>query len=416
MNKLRIPTITTALCAFACALALPAASLADTIAWWHFDEGTPGAKAAASTIAPDQAPALYAAPEAMSGTTVYAAGSAEYEASACAPTYTKPFRGRVIYDPISDAYRTNSAAMRFATAKGTYSAYYGGSLKIPGTKSLYDPISESNQITVEAFVCTTGGTFNTFGPIAGSVDSNFLGENWSICTEETGQIFVRLMGGTYRGNDNSYKKVNDGAWHHVAFTFNGTDVKVYVDHVHDRTISNVGKTMSFGDNNATYIGGYDTFANSSGATIHGCRRFPGVIDEVRVSNAALTPDQFLRMRPSADTNVILQISFDPDEYEAAPSTTKNFNDVIDPSFQVALYKTSSGAACVRHLRQGRRDGRLRPRRRQRRRERYRAPLHDQRHGRRQLPSGVQLLRPFFRTFELHPRMLLQNGRSGSRPY
>ena len=91
------------------------AAHSDTVAWWHFDEGTPGAKAAASTIAPDQAPTLYAAPEAMNGTTVYTAGSDEYEASAYAPTYTKPFRGRVIYDPVSDTYRTNSAAMRFAS-------------------------------------------------------------------------------------------------------------------------------------------------------------------------------------------------------------------------------------------------------------------------------------------------------------
>ena len=55
MNKLRIPT-STALCAFACAfacaLAVPTASLADTIAWWHFDEGTIGTKAAASTATP----------------------------------------------------------------------------------------------------------------------------------------------------------------------------------------------------------------------------------------------------------------------------------------------------------------------------------------------------------------------------
>lgn len=327
------------------AVVMAFAAHSDTVAWWHFDEGVAGAKAAENAIAPDEAPALYAMPEAMSGTTVYAAGSADYEQSAYAPAYTKPFRGRVIYDPVSGTCRTNSAAMRFSTAKGTYSAEYGGCLKIANTKSLYAPISTSNQITVEAFVCTTGGTYNTFGPIAGSVDggsSLFTGENWSICTEEGGQIFVRLMGGTYRGNGSgtSYKKVNDGLWHHVAFTFDGTDVKVYVDYVRDRTISNVGKTMSFGDNNATYIGGYDTYYNSG----YGYRRFPGVIDEVRVSNAALAPEQFLRMRPSADADVILQVSFDPDEYETAPSTAKNFNDVIDPDFKQALFKTTGGSA------------------------------------------------------------------------
>lgn len=311
------------------AVVMAVAAHSDTVAWWHFDEGEPGAKAVAGTIAPDQAPDLYATPEAMSGTTVYAAGSADYEASAYAPTYTKPFRGRVIYDPVSDTYRTNSAALRFSTARGEYAAYYGGCLKIPGAKSLYAPIEDLNRITVEAFVCTTGGSYNTFGPIAGSVSGDFLAEDWAICTEEEGQIFVRFMGGIYRGNvDPNYKKVNDGAWHHVALTYDGAKVSVYVDHELDRSYDSTA-TLGFGDNNATYIGGYDTFYNYG----YGCRRFPGVIDEVRVSNAALTPAQFLRMRPSADTNVILQISFDPDEYETSPSMAKNQSDAIDPDFQ-----------------------------------------------------------------------------------
>ena len=321
------------------AVVMAVAAHSDTVAWWHFDEGAAGTKAAASTIAPDQAPTLYAAPEAMSGTTVYAAGSADYEQSAYAPAYTKPFRGRVIYDPVSGTCRTNSAAMRFSTAKGTYSAECGGCLKIANTKSLYAPIEDSNKITVEAFVCTTGGSYNTFGPIVGSVSGDFLAENWAICTEESGQIFVRFMGEGHRGNtDSKYKKVNDGAWHHVALTYDGAKVSIYVDYVLDRSYDRTA-TIGFGDKNITYVGGYDTFNNG-----YGCRRFPGVIDEVRVSNAALAPEQFLRMRPSADADVILQVSFDPDEYETAPSTAKNFNDVIDPDFKKALFKTTGGSA------------------------------------------------------------------------
>ncbi len=319
---------------------------AGTIAWWHFDEGVPpGENAAASTIAPDQEPTLYAAPEAMNGTTIYAAGSPDYEASAYAPTYTRPFRGRVIYDPVSDTYRTNSAAMRFVTAQGSYPAEYGGCLKTSGTQSLYAPIAAANQITVEAFVCTTGGSYNSFGPIAGSLDGDsFLRENWSICTEESGQIFVRLMGGTYRGNNNSYKKVNDGSWHHVAFTFDGTDVKVYVDYALDRTIANVGKTMSFGDNNATYIGGYDNFVNTSGTTIHGYRRFPGVIDEVRVSSVALAPEQFLRMqRFDADDADVARVSFEADEYGFMQNDNMNLSDNLGPNRNLAVFRVVDGA-------------------------------------------------------------------------
>ena len=345
----------------ACTLAVPSTSLSDTIAWWHFDEGAPGAKAAASTIAPDQAPTLYASPEAMSGTTIYTADSANYEASAYAPTYTRPFRGRVIYDPVSDTYRTNSAAMRFNSAKGTYPAEFGGCIKVPNTKSLLSPCLAA--FTVEAFVCTTGNTTsvaNNFAPIVASLDgATWTGEQWALYMDVTssglGGLSFRLKTSAgacvkYQGNATS-KKINDGNWHHVAYTYDSTlatpAVKLYIDHVLVKTWSynasngdsndkHITGTISYGDNNAIYIGGYDTYYNSG----WGYRRYPGVIDEVRVSNVALAPAQFLRMRPSADTDVILQISFDPDEYETTPSTTKNFSDAIDPDFQKTLYKTN----------------------------------------------------------------------------
>ena len=352
---------------FACALALPAA--ADTIAWWHFDEDAPGEKAAASTIAPDQAPTLYAAPEAMNGTTVYTAGSDEYEASAYAPAYTKPFRGRVIYDPVSDTCRTNSAAMRFSSAKGTYPAECGGCIKVPNTQSLLSPCSAA--FTVEAFVCTTGNTTsvaNNFAPLVASVDgTSWTAEPWALYMDVTssglGGLSFRLKTSAgacvkYQSNATA-TKINDGNWHHVAYTYDSTlatpAVKLYIDHVLVKTWSynasssdsndkHITGTISYGSNNAIFIGGYDTYRNSSGSTIYGCRRFPGVIDEVRVSSAALQPGQFLRMRPSADPNVILQISFDPDEYETDLVAGKNLADAIDPNYQKACVSNSVFAA------------------------------------------------------------------------
>ena len=336
------------------AVVMAVAAHSDTVAWWHFDEGAVGTKAAASTIAPDKAPTLYAAPEAMYSTTVYAAGSANYEASACAPTYTRPFRGRVIYDPVTDTYRTNSAAMRFATARGTYSAQYAGCIKVPNTQSLLSSCSAA--FTVEAFICTTGGVdcANTFAPIVASVDGTvFTGEKWALHMETdglyAGKLALRFNGGIRHQGAATPATINDGAWHHVAFVYDGTlatpSVKVYIDHAlanehkynaSDGNLKKITGTISYADNNAIYIGGYDTYYNSG----YGYRRFPGVIDEVRVSNTALTPAQFLRMRPSADPDVVLQISFDPDEYETVPSATKNFSDAIDPDFQKTLYKTN----------------------------------------------------------------------------
>ena len=157
-----------------CLLVLAGSSLlfaaqADTVAWWHFDEADPGKKAGVSSIAPDEAPALYATPYIYVDTTAKVAGSADYEASAYAPTYTKPFVGRSIYDPVTKSRRTNSAAMRFATSGISYA---------PGTRtsvrSFSSPPKRTNASTAPFTSCSVRKllkrltTMPIFNPLASS--------------------------------------------------------------------------------------------------------------------------------------------------------------------------------------------------------------------------------------------------------
>ena len=333
------------------------AANADTIAWWHFDECEPGTTAPANTVASDQAPTTYAQ--------VYTIGN-YYTITALSendgdylPTYTKPFSGLAVYDPVTDTTRTNNAAMKFRIARGGDDpggkggrARFGGGLKFEGGNNLYSSLNGTSAITVEAFLCTTGGAFNTFAPIVGSVESsNFTGERFALYMEENGTIAVRFTTTTgtnawYSGNSNGgTAKVNDGRWHHVAFTYDGSNVRVYVDYTLDKKASSsstrvYGKTGTIPtySNNATWIGGYAT-----GSTSAGGRKFPGVIDEVRVSNATLQPAQFLRMQPlDMDPDEIVRVSFTPDEY-GVPLTTNNLADALGPNSQEALFKKVSGA-------------------------------------------------------------------------
>ena len=129
---------------------------ADTIAWWHFDECEPGTTAPANTVASDQAPTTYAH--------VYTVGdsgamSALHENEGdYLPTYTKPFRGLAVYDPVTDTTRTNRAAMKFRVDRGGPNpdtnagrARFGGALKFDGGYNLYQPLYGTSALTIEAF-------------------------------------------------------------------------------------------------------------------------------------------------------------------------------------------------------------------------------------------------------------------------
>lgn len=310
-----------ALSALAAALALP--SPADTVAWWHFDEKAPGTTAANNTISDEMHPAVFGAPYVYIGTSAKAAGTADYASSDVRQRYSRPLGALSVYDPVSGATRANRSALRFAVARGGDNAsdnagraYYGGTVKVNTADDFYAACA--NAITVECFVRIDSGEFNTFAPIVGSLGpSKWTAEKWAIYMETDGTIAARFNGTVvYSGNsgERGSAKINDGLWHHVALTWDGATYKLFVDYKQD-TFASSGNprqkaltgTVSYTSDgaNATYIGGYG-YSNTSGA-----RRFPGSIDELRVSSAALEPSQFLRLvDPAVDEDTALHLSFD----------------------------------------------------------------------------------------------------------
>ena len=334
------------------------AAQAETVAWWHFDEADPGTKAGAVEIK-DSVSAAVAVPEIIEHTTVHAAGTAEYDGASYAPAYARPFVGRKVVDPVSGVTHTNRSAMKFTTASGgsqSWGAYYAGSLKVSNTQSLL--ANCKSQVTIEAFVCTTGGLncAQNFAPIIASMDDkNWTNERWALYldteTSGLGRFAFRIntgKGGVVRWKgDAPATKFNDGAWHHLAYVYDGTadtpNVKLYIDYVQvgqDFTSDAILSSIPYGANNDIYIGGYENEV-TSGGVVQGYRRFPGLIDEVRISSEALAPAQFLQMHPADEIkDELLRISFDPGEYGTL-FDGKNMSDTLAPSddYQRALLKT-----------------------------------------------------------------------------
>ena len=299
--------------AFAATAMIAATSFADTVAWWHFDEQAPGTTATSDVIT-----------ESISGAkaTSYTITSNKVEQiDAYRPVFWRTFPDLAVCDPVTGTTNENHSAAKFkiasvGDAKGGR-AYYGGALKVDGGDSLYADCKSA--ITVEAFVCTTGGVYNLFAPIVGCVtNGNFTSEPWALYMLDDGTVVVRHNSTAYYQNDNKGKTtINDGFWHHVAWTWDGSTIRVYVDYKLDKK-SNTGADRVYSRSGtfsypagkcATWIGGYSTFDKSNGG-----RKFPGLVDEVRISNVALTPDKFLRLVPATaeDADSVLHLRFDSD--------------------------------------------------------------------------------------------------------
>jgi len=102
----------------------------------------------------------------------------------------------------------------------------------------------------------------------------------------------------------------DGKWHHVAFTFTAADnsVRLYVDYV----LSSLG-----------YAGSalvYDASELRIGEGAGG-QAFDGWIDEVRISDQVLQPDQFMTL--TAPTSTVGYWTFDDGAAPALPATLTN---------------------------------------------------------------------------------------------
>lgn len=329
----RITVFSVALLACAAAIA-PCALRADTVAWWHFDEKAPGEAfdSASATASMSSTKVIDSCGNAPNGELLVVGGTQVGQWSnkpEVRPAPVLPFVGKKIFDPVSGTTTDNRSALHctFADSDGGIKAYWGGAVRIPGTNpSTPDPTQPTDAITVECFVCTTNKTVpNTFMPIFGKRrGSGQTSETWALYAQANGKLALRIS------TDASYIKgyntnlplgiytINDGCWHHVAFTYDKETgvAKVYVDYKLDQTHQlPAGEALTYDKDasnlnyHALWIGGY-AYASSSNAG----RIFNGSIDELRISDAVLEPGQFLQLvsQDSDDEDVVLHVPFEGD--------------------------------------------------------------------------------------------------------
>jgi len=110
---------------------------------------------------------------------------------------------------------------------------------------------------------------------------NYFPDSASIIIDVSGAAFIPTTG----------KKVNDGLWHFVLVTYDGTTVKVYIDGILDRSITNYNYLST-----ASFSSTINTMGNS--IEVGG---FPGLMKNVNFYNYALSDPSVVGLCPSGST-------------------------------------------------------------------------------------------------------------------
>jgi len=147
----------------------------------------------------------------------------------------------------------------------------GSALNFDGSNDYVDcgndpSLMPASAITIELWFKWASVEFGSFG---------FLRKGEDEYTIELygKQIYITMQPESWFA---STSEITDTNWHHVAFTYNGTTAKLYIDSILNNTQS---KTWNFAGTGNLHIGRRGIFY------------FPGVEDEVRIYNRILSGDE-----------------------------------------------------------------------------------------------------------------------------
>jgi hypothetical protein len=186
-------------------------------------------------------------------------------------------------------------------SQGGYAYQFDG---VDDYVSIPDFTYSTTTITGAAWVKTTSASARFFG----QYDAGAAKRVWCMCISSGKfQTIITDNGGKYK-DYSSVGSVNDGAWHHVAFTFSSGALKLYVDGVE------VSVTKTTDDS-------FTAITDQSVAITIGCvlnsgsvvLLFAGTLDDPRLYVSALSPAQIAELYAGSEATgatPVLHIGFD----------------------------------------------------------------------------------------------------------
>ncbi len=284
---------------------------AKTVAWYHLDEVEPGTR-----LTQDVTVLNAVDSSKLPGTVWSVSGSTLGTSQDFMPIGTNDVADSVrVLDPAADVVADNPRSLFLVHADnsdGTKACRRGGCVQIASDSSL-----SLTNLTVEFFVkpvyqsATPGGGWQLCAKQSYASDKF----TYSICLRADGRPYVNI----YNSNLSTSSKVDpktgsskfvgnrsflDGRWHHLAFTAatavteaeggattTNVTLKLYADGNLESTVE-LDYALEYTDNAPLYLGASQMGYYASG----------GFLDEVRISDEALEPWQFLRYLDTVSTH------------------------------------------------------------------------------------------------------------------
>jgi hypothetical protein len=162
----------------------------------------------------------------------------------------------------------------------------GGKVFIP-----FDAALEQNQFTIEFFMFA-----NAQAAFPGIVEKPKVGggtatgpgvTTWGIGKNNFEFAFMRIDSPTsFNLTNNAGPSTADGQWHHFALTYDGSAARLYRDYA---LLATRTTALDYDGRTGLVFGG--------GASGGSFQNYTGLVDEIRYSDVALLPSQFLQAVP-----------------------------------------------------------------------------------------------------------------------
>ena len=154
-----------------------------------------------------------------------------------------------------------------------------------------------SNITVSAWI-KVSGSVDTFNYIVSRAGSTYGSYHLRYESSNKFNVFIGHTGGAFTvlSSSNTYTLTD---WHHVAFTYDQTNLKLYVD---GSEAASVAKTTAIDYNDGGK--GTDTHIGKVGGTMNYSSPSEGLIDEVAIFNSALSASKVASLRDTSGSNPV----------------------------------------------------------------------------------------------------------------
>ena len=178
------------------------------------------------------------------------------------------------------------------------------------------PLKPTSTFTISAWV-----KYAATGPNGGEIAT--MGDNYALRVQPDGSVKTFFYNGnTWPTAISAEVNTKDAAWHHVLGQYTGAKLRVYVDGGHQREEVASGP-ITYNTGRSFYIGKHGNFGTQ--------HNFNGTIDQVRVYNRALNPQEiaalFAEGPPETDTFKVL--TWNVRKCKRTSDSAKDCNRVAD---------------------------------------------------------------------------------------